>query len=300
MRLAKILILILFMPSFSQAGTAPFSCSSTFQRLVFGNDSPYLQIVTTAEQRALMAEAAANSKGWPEASKKIWANYVDARMAAVPRGPGHEALKSQLIKYFDDIKFRIDGNIIANSGKLELPEKFRDTAALLAIVAHEAEHNIQFSQVDRTAPSALRDLKMLVDVVFNPATKWRSETGAMRAEWEMINALPPEAIADAKEVIRTQVKDDYYREGLLKEMDAHGMSLDDYLKLQYQFGRHSFANAARATSHHLILTAGVMTAAYKTVRLGGDAAFTKFCEKMSADNPIRESYCEKAFSPPQQ
>ena len=299
-RHAVFLILIFFSPCFVAAGTAPISCSSHFQKLIFGKESSYLQIVTTAEERAAIADAAANSRGWPEASKKIWASYVETRMAAVPKGPGHAALKSELLKYFDDIKFRGDGNIVANSGKTEVPEKFRETAALLAIIAHEAEHNIQFSQVDRASPSAAKDFRILVDVVFNPVTKWRSETGAMRAEWEMINALPPEMIADAKEVIRTQVKSDYFREAMLAEMDAHGMPLDEYLKLQYRLGRHSFGNAARVTGHHLVITVGVMTATYKLLRLGGNAAFAKFCENMSLDNPIRQSYCENAFSPPQQ
>lgn len=164
--------------------------------------------------------------GLPEWVHKAYRIYKNARLKELDFSAAEkEDAGRDIVGATNDRKlFRADNQYIFMS------DKFIESPLVLFILAHELEHRIQIQQLRR---HGLPDKYVHL---FMKGGSYFYERSAMRAEWELANALPLEGRKWLEKMIEESLKDSI---SISSMIGVTQLSLKDYIQANHSAGRYS-------------------------------------------------------------
>lgn len=296
MRLYSLLYIFLAIPlAFAPLpglATSPKKCSDSFSRIMLGTDNIYVNMALTPGERSAIVSAFENGRDEAEGFRAALTKYIDFRVSKLPEDRRAEA--AELGRYVTSaVAFNREKRFVANAQEIDVPREFRNTAFLASVIAHEMEHTIHLllkaGSLDKPDIKSL--LRLLVNALVNPRYYWRSETGAMRAEWEMLNSMPREAILRSIQVTeKSEVSNDWKKQ-ILRALKNSELPWEQYLRAEHEAGRYSFGNIAIIQGRRLLILIAALGIGTETLLWTGGAAKKKLCDGLSRDHPLFERFC---------
>ena len=146
-----------------------------------------------------------------------------------------------------------NGKHILNAGHIKMWEGFKNTILPYQILAHEIEHTVQLYQFFGMHGKGLtlkQNIRGLATQLFGVVTKYKTEKGAMQAEWEIMNLASPELLKHTKQVIDSAKYNYKYRdfkESYHRYTNNASLTRDQYIQAEHANGRYSVGDICIAS-----------------------------------------------------
>ena len=170
------------------------------------------------------------------------------------------AERAQVKETLDSLSVHFgDGPMMANAERVQVPHELMNTAILMGILAHEREHRAQvyrYSGAFKEAKMNPKNLALLVVQTYGIRTKYLMERDAMRAEWEALNSLPPEAIQHSVDIVEKTPMPADFKNLMIRMLKNSRLSQDQYIKAEHKNGRYSHKQNFIDSSKNILMLIG--------------------------------------------
>ena len=194
---------------------------------------------------------------WPVAVRLQHAMnyYINARLREIPEA-SRARYRAAMDEFINGIRTSPDGRYEANAHSLTIPEDLRSTATAYVTIAHELEHRIQIRDTLGEKPNIGQSLALIGRVLFSAPDMYRTEYGAMRAEWEFLKSIPPDLVDESIRRIQTSIKDPQLRGMLTRRLQNVHLPFERYIEGEHRASRYSMGQATLITTQRITVAAG--------------------------------------------
>lgn len=167
------------------------------------------------------------------------------------------AERAEVEKILNSIHFSFnDHTLIANVDQVSVPYALESSAILMGILAHEREHRAQLYRYMgsyREINWNKEILPLYLAQAYGFRTKFFLERDAMRAEWEAMNSLPPEAIQHSIDILEKTEMDAFAKTSFLRMLKNSRMTQDEYIKTEHKNGRYSHLANIKEAGYSILM-----------------------------------------------
>lgn len=252
--------------------------------------------LTAAESAEITAKASKETDAYA-ALEQLFDAYVVARLQEYS-GADWKLLKEAVDAMKTEYGTTTPEEFSATEFGLRVPTELKDSLFIPFMKAHEVEHLIQARHWGGQGPvvplTFLRAVRMIAAANLSSQSRYQSELGAMRAEWEFLQLIPEklfsELVPDRLGPLPPEIQELF---ATLKS--ARKLSVEDYLKLQHQSGRYSRRQTDALTyeSFQALTMVGGFTALAGTV--GFVVTVTALCKDREYEFKPMRLFCQNLY-----